>query len=245
MGKWFKFILVAGVLILTLSLFTSCKDADKSGNTDSGVDFYIRINDEYVNKEYIGYFFYLAQRNMLEEAGWKFGDDSNATPEDIERYWQTTDIDGKDAVFAARNIAADNAVRQKIQYYKSVEEGITITPEENAEIARQLESTIANNGGQEAFEKALKDMDTDMVSYRQIITENMYIRKLYDKYDSENKFAMSEDEFNEFSQQNANVYPPEQMQDAAKKYVFNDMVTQWEKEFDIEINDSAMNEFNV
>ncbi len=240
-----KKIMCMILAVLFVFSLVSCTDGgDKSVSNDEK-DFYIRINDEFVESGYIGYFFSLAQQNMLEEAGWRTGENGNATEEDITRYWETTKIDGKDAVNAARDLAADNAVRQKIQYYKALEEGITLSSEEKDEIDAQIELTVNNNGGKSEFVKALKDMNTDLESYSQIITENVYAQKLYDKFDSMDKFTPTPEELDAFSQANADKISPDEMYDAVKKQKYNDMITQWEKDFDIEINDAKMNEFEV
>lgn len=242
--SFIKFVVLMIVLVLCFS-FVSCSDNSKEPASDNAHDFYIKINDEPVDKSYIGYFFSIAQRNMLEEAGWQTGSGGNATEDDINQYWKTTKIDGKEAVYAARDLAADNAVRQKIQYYKAIEEGITLSDEEKEGINSQLETTVANNGGEAEFAKALESMNTDLAAYSQIITENVYAQKLYDKYDSMDKFLLTDAELNEFATANADKFAPDEMYDAAKKQKYNDMITQWEKDFNIEINDSKMNEFDV
>lgn len=235
-------LLMTALMIVSL---VACSDGGGKSVSNDKEEYYIRINGEVVESGYIGYFFSLAQRNMLEEAGWRTGEDGNATQDDIDRYWETTKIDGKEAVNAARDLAADNVVRQKIQYYKAIEEGITLSDEEMADIEAQIEATIDNNGGKTEFAKALSEMNTDIESYTQIITENAYAQKLYDKLDSMDSFTPSPEEIDEFALANADKISQDDMYDALKKQKYNDMVTQWEKDFEIEINDSKMNEFKI
>ena len=49
----------------------------------------IKVDDEEISKEYIGYFFYLAKQNMLSEAGFN---EENSTDEDIRLFWENTEI---------------------------------------------------------------------------------------------------------------------------------------------------------
>lgn len=237
MNKNIRWLSVALSVLLCISIFAACSDRTGSGDVD-----FIKVDAESLSREYIGYFFYVAQTSMLSEAGHT---KENSTKEDISLYWETTEIEGTNAVDVARDVAADNAVLQKVQYLKAIQEGITLTQEEFDSIDSDIQTTAANNGGVSQFGKLLDDMGTDMNAYKQIITENIYIQKLYDKYDAQGSLNISDAELAAFSEIHANEYPPQHMLDLAKKEKFNTFAKQWEKDADIVIDDEAMKQFNV
>ena len=136
-------------------------------------------------------------------------------------------------------------VLQTIQYLKAISESIKLTADEEKEITSQINAAIETSGGQQAFNNQLKSMDSDLDAYRQILTENKYVQKLYDKYDSEGKLSVSDEELNAYSQNHSGEIPEDVMFDYAKKDKFNRMAQEWEKEYDIVISDKKMKEFNV
>ncbi len=226
------------ILLIFVILLPACSDRTKS----EAEKVYITVNDEPLSKEYISYFFYVAEIGMLSEAGYT---SENSTQEDIATYWKTTEIDGKNAVDVARDLAADNAVLQKLQYQKALSEGISLSAQESANIDKEVISTSESNGGYEEFEKTLSDMGTDMASYKQIITENLYIQKLYEKYDADGALAVSDEAIAELRGQYADNVTDEEITDILKKQEFNKIVKQWKKEASIEIDDESIKEFNV
>lgn len=226
------------ILLIFVILLSAC-----SGRTKPEAEkVYITVNDESLSKEYISYFFYVAEIGMLSEAGYT---SENSTQEDIATYWKTTEIDGKNAVDVARDLAADNAVLQKLQYQKALSEGISLSAQESADIDKEVISTSESNGGYEEFEKTLSDMGTDMASYKQIITENLYIQKLYEKYDAAGALTVSDEAIAELRGQYADDVTDEEIIDILKKQEFNKIVKQWKKEASIEIDDESIKEFNV
>ena len=201
---------------------------------------YIKVDDEILSREYIGYFFYLAQTAMLEEAGY-----SNSTKEDINTYWETAKIEGKDAEDVARDVASDNAVSAKVQYLKAIEEGIVLTSEEEKAIDTDIEASAKSQGGRAEFEKTLKSMGTNIEAYRQTKIENVYIQKLYDKYNTEGILDISDTELAQFTLANEGQIMPEEMLEYAKSEKFNSLVKQWKKDSTIVIDDDMMKLFNV
>ncbi len=240
MKRFLKLISLLIVFAVVSMCFCSC-----NSNNVSGDHPYIKVGDKSLSREYIGYFFYLAQRNMIQEAGMTLGDGGNSTKEDVISFWETTEIEGKSAVNVARDTAADNAVIQTVQYLKAVDEGIELTNEDEAEITAQIKAAIESSGGEDEFIKQLQSMNCDEEAYKQILTENKYLQKLYDKYDSEGLLSLSDDEMNQFMQANIEKIPQDQIFEAAKKDKFNKMVQQWESEYTIEISNEKMKEFEV
>lgn len=239
MNKFKKFL----SFVLVAVIFCSC--ASHNSDSTSADDYYITVDDNILSKEYIGYFFYVAQLNMIKEAGIVLGEGGNSTSEDVATFWETTEIEGKSAVSVARDLAADNAVIQTVQYLKAKEEGITLSDEEEAQITLQINSTIESNGGEKAFDKLLENMGCDAKSYKQILTENKYVEKLYQTYNESGRLDISDEELNAYSQNHESEITPEMIIDSAKKDKFNQMAQQWKKEYDIVISDEKMNEFIV
>lgn len=240
MNKLLKMVSVFLIFAVVSMCFCSC--TPENGDSDHP---YIKVGDKSLSREYIGYFFYLAQRSMIQEAGMVLGEGGNSTQKDVDEFWATTEIDGKNAQSVARATAADNAVIQTIQYLKAVDEGIELTKEENDEITSQINAAIESSGGKEKFKEQLQSMNSSVDAYKQILTENKYLQKLYDKYDSQGLLEVTEQELEAYSAQNAGRIPQEQIFEAAKKDKFNKMVQQWGTEYKIEISDEKMKEFNV
>jgi hypothetical protein len=236
--------IISLALVVAVSLLCLCScSLTGTGNLSDGN--YIKVGDRKLSREYIGYFFYVAKRNMIKEAGFVVGDGGNASEEDISSFWETTEIEGKKAVDVARDLAADNAVIQTVQYLKAIEEGIKLTSDDEKEISDQITAATESSGGKEAFNNQLKSMGCDADAYRQILTENRYVQKLYDKYDSDGKLSVSDEELLAYSSAVPEGTPSEQIFDGAKKYKFNKMAQEWEKDYEIVISDKAMKEFDV
>ncbi len=236
--KTFKnLISIALMIVLAVFLCACSNPTDTQRN-----DVFIKVNGEPLDKEYIGYFFYVAKMSMVSEAGYT---SDNSSKEDIELYWETTEIEGINAVDVARDVAADNAVFQKIQYLKAIEEGIALSEEQMSVIEAELKSIVSNNGGNEKFNKLLEDMGTNMEAYRQIVIENAYISELYNHYNSKNMLEITDYELNSFIENHSQEISPEMMLDAAKKDKFNSIAKKWEANAEIFINDEAMRQFEV
>lgn len=239
-----KYIMFLLSFVLVIS-FSACKKTDNNtepASESSVEDYYIIVNGETLSKNYIGYFFYIAQETMLSEAGWN---KENSTPQDVKTYWETTEIDGVNAVDAARDAAVKNAVEQKVKYFKAVSEGIVLSDVDLKSIDEYISSTIAENGGEQQFAEKLKKTGTDIDSYRQITIENELINRLFQKYTTEGVLTITDEEFSDFYNDNIDKLSPEEMADAAIKSKFNAMVKEWEKEFTISINDKGMDEFVI
>lgn len=231
-------------IIITLSVLLMCFSSCSPGNNAAGAS-YIKVGERELSKEYIGYFFYVAKLNMIKEAGFVTGEGGNATDEDVDSFWETTEIEGKSAADVARDLASDNAVIQTVQYLQAVKEGIKLTNDEEKEIASQISAATESSGGKEAFNAQLKEMGCDADAYKQILTENKYVQKLYDKYDSDGKLSVSDEELSYYASQVPEGTSPELIFDSAKKDKFNKMSGEWEKEYEIVISDKKMKEFNV
>lgn len=241
MKNYKKIISFILVLVMSALCFCSCSpNGNKS--TPSG---YIKVGERQLSKEYIGYFFYVAKRNMIKEAGFVLGEGGNANEEDVKAFWDTTEIEGKSAVDVARDLASDNAVIQTVQYLKAVNDGIKLTEDEERKITEQINAAIESSGGKEAFNAQLKEMGCDADAYKQILTENKYVQKLYDKYDSDGKLSVSDEELSAYISLFPEGTSAEEVFDAAKKDKFNKMAQEWEKEYEIVISDKGMKNFTV
>ena len=241
MKKAKKLISVFLVLVMSAMCFCSCSP----NNNDTPKGSYITVGERELSKEYIGYFFYVAKLNMIKEAGFVTGEGGNATDEDVASFWETTEIEGKSAVDVARDLASDNAVIQTVQYLQAIKEGIKLTSEEEKEVEAQISGATQSSGGKEAFNAQLSNMGCDADAYRQIITENKYVQKLYDKYDSDGKLSVSDEELSFYASLAPEGTSPEIIFDSAKKDKFNKMSGEWEKEYEIVISGKGMKEFVV
>ena len=85
-----KLISLCLVVALASVFFCSCS-SNGGEKTDKGP--YIKVGERKLSKEYIGYFFYVAQRNMIKEAGFNPGDGGNATEEDIKSFCTSREAD--------------------------------------------------------------------------------------------------------------------------------------------------------
>ncbi len=237
---------VSFIIVLVMMVFVFCSCAEHPAHNDPQTNaYYIRVGETELSKEYIGYFFYVAQLNMIKEAGMVVGEGGNSTKEDVDTFWETTEIDGKSAVDVARDLAADNAVMQTVQYLRAADEGITLSKDDEAQITQQIKNAVDSNGGQEAFDKILSDMGCDAKAYEQILTENKYVEKLYVLYDESGKLSVTNEELSAYLSNHADEVSPDDVLEYVKKDKFNSMVQQWEKDYEISISDEKMKEFHV
>lgn len=244
MKGFYKSVSLVMVLIMSILLMCSCTGhPSQTPSKDNG--YYIKVGDNELSGEYIGYFFYVAQLNMIKEAGMVLGDGGNSTQADVDTFWQTTEIDGKSAVDVARDLAADNAVMLTVQYLRATDEGITLSDEEAKQISQQISDTAQANGGKDAFEQTLADMGCDSKSYKQILTENRYVEKLYEHYDQNGKLSVTDAELDAFMASQGAQISSEQALDYAKKDKFNSMAEQWKKDYEISISENKMKELKV
>ena len=249
MAKESRYISLILAVIVLVFAFVSCsgnKQPESLSDEILGKNVsYIIVNGNELPVDYIGYFFYVAQRNMIQEAGMVLGEGGNSTKEDVDEFWKTTEIEGRKAVDVARDLAADNAVIQTVQYLKAIEEGITLSAEDEKTVETQIENAKQSNGGEEAFKKTLSEMGCSQEAYKQILTENMFVNKLYQKYDSEGKLDISREELDLYSKNYGEDIAPEVILESAKKDKFNVMSQEWKKNYDIVIHDDNMKNFNV
>ncbi len=234
-----KYISVMLLVMFVFFAMSACAPSDIAHKPDKN-DVYIKVDDETLSKEYIGYFFYLAQSAMLEEAGY-----SNSPAEDIKTYWETAKINEKDAVDVARDVAADNAISTKVQYLKAIDEGISITDDEKEMIESDINTSAQSQGGMKELEKFLVTKGTDIDAYRQTKLENVYIQKLYEKYDQSGLLEISESELSEYASSHDGEIDPEYILEYAKNDKFNSMAEQWKKDSKIIVDDSMMKYFDV
>ena len=237
MKFWIRLLSCVLMMVLLSLMFGCSKELNKETQ-----QLYIRVNDEYLSKEYISYFFHIAENEMLAEAGYA---SENATEEDIDTYWNTAEIDGKNAVDVARDLAVNNAVQQKLQYHKALEENITLSDDEKAQIEEMLHTASEAKGGYEPFEVVLSEAGTNIESYKQIMTENQYIQKLFDKYNSEQRLEISEEELISIKAEFGESGTDEEYIDYLKKQKFNSLADNWKKEAIIEIDDDKMQEITI
>lgn len=111
--------------------------------------------------------------------------------EDSSFDWQT-EIEGEKAIDVAKKRALENAV-ENIEYCKLAQaNGITLTEKDKNDIVLMKQQFIKQCGGEDAYNKFLKEKDiTD--DFIQLICESVvYYEKLSDKYKAEEPFTEDE-----------------------------------------------------
>ena len=227
------------MLISLTFVSVGCKTSPEKGDK---AEVYVTVNGEELSKNYIGYFFYLAKDNMISEAGWN---EENYDEAAIKTFWETAELEGRNAVDVARDLAVDNAVSHKVMYQQAVKEGIVLGDDDVTYIDTYIDETITHNGGSAAFESVLNERCTDMDSYKRIITEQRYIEKLRDKYDSDGKLNLSDEELNQAMLAYEGSLSDEDIVFQAKNDKFDTLATDWIEEAKVEINEEKIKEFDI
>ncbi|MFA7636889.1 MAG: peptidylprolyl isomerase [Monoglobales bacterium] len=121
-----KTMLSALSLLLAVVLFCSCSSQVKNSSVIASV------NGEDILLEEYNYFLLFAEQSILASAG---------NTENKKDFWETTDIDGKNAAALAKERALDEAIRYTLISQKAKDMGIsTETPEAKEQIAAALKN---------------------------------------------------------------------------------------------------------
>ncbi len=171
-----KFRLISAIVAVFVlaGLVTGCTIVDNT--------VIATVNGEDIIKADVALYSIQIQNNMLAQAG-------ISTLEEAEAYF----ADEANAA-AAREDAAEEAIKTVIKCQKAAEEGITLTDEEKTQINQQIGSQITQMGGRSAFEEELKAMGTTEAAYTKFV-ESMYLAgKLDSMLMEKEEFAVSEDE---------------------------------------------------
>ncbi len=117
------------------------------------------VNGEKIPLSEYSIYFAQIQYSMLDEAGITYG-------EDVDKFWSTTEIEGKKALEVAKERALEEAVEVVVKQSKAAEMDVALTAEENSALDEQIGSAISSMGGKSEFEKELKAMGTTLSSYK-------------------------------------------------------------------------------
>lgn len=239
MNKKIK-MLLSIILVFAFVFICACSSKPALSPQESG---YIKVDDEEISKEYIGYFFYLAKQNMLSEAGFN---EENSTDEDIRQFWENTEIEGKGAIDTARDFAVNHSIDLKVQYLKALKEGITLTDDEIQSFENEISEVIKLQGGEKDFDKKLADMDTNREAYKTIRLENLYVQKLFQKYIEDKIITVNNDEILKFKETYGDeALTDEDISNQIMNNKFEQLVSVWRNETQIIINDENIKKFNV
>lgn len=117
------------------------------------------VNGEKITLSEYAIYFTQIQYSMLDEAGILYG-------EDADKFWSTTEIEGKKALDVAKERALEEAVEVAVKQLKASELNVALSAGEDTALEEQIGSAITSMGGKSEFEKELKKMGTTLSAYK-------------------------------------------------------------------------------
>lgn len=153
----------------------------------------VTVNDEEISQKQYGYYFSMIQQQMLSEAGVSASD-----ADAVENFWKNTEIDGENALTAARNKAKDEAVKMAVRVQKAKELGVELTDEDKQSIKDNIDTIIKNNGGREEYEKQLAAINTDAKTFEELFSNSQLISKLEQKLEDDGKLKVTDEEVKQY-----------------------------------------------
>jgi len=147
--KKIKILSVIAVCLM-ISIFAGCTIVD---NTTIAT-----VNGEKISKNEFAIYFAQIQYSMLDQAGIQYG-------EDVAPFWETTEIEGKNAFEFAKESALQEAVKIKLKNIKAKELGVSLADQEMAAIDERIGMQISEIGGKEEYESQLKEIGTTISAY--------------------------------------------------------------------------------
>ncbi len=174
-------------VMLTAVLFSSC-----IVNTNPAV----RVNGTDMTPDEFGYYVYISQAQMLQEAG---VDTSDAAA--VSEFWNIK-TDGKTNAELACERAADEAVYVLVQYNKALETGIEFTEEDKTQLEADIASMQEQMGGEAAYNSQLAMLGTTPEAFKILYEKNMVAAKLYDKLVEDGTLAVSDDDVKNYISEN-------------------------------------------
>ena len=172
-----KTIALAVVAILAIGAFTGCIQ-----NTNPAV----RVNDTDMSADEFGYYVYISQSQMIQEAGV-----STSDADAIQKYWEE-ETDGKKNSDIACEKAVDEAANLLVRYNKAVEMGIEFTDEDKAELDAQIASMKEQTGGEMGYKNQLAMLGTTAEAFESLYKKNMMVSKLAEKLEEDGTLAVDD-----------------------------------------------------
>ena len=131
-----SFLAGALALVLSISMMSGCSLVKNNA-------YVATVNGEKISKAEYMYYLEIAKQTIMQQAG--------ATEE--EKFWETTEFEGKNAGEAAKEKALDECVQTTVIVQKAKENGVELTSEIKASVEQQknslgsqYETTLENLG---------------------------------------------------------------------------------------------------
>ena len=172
-----KTIALAVVAILTMGAFTGCIQ-----NTNPAV----RVNDTDMTADEFGYYVYISQSQMIQEAGV-----STSDADAVQQYWEE-ETDGKKNIDAALDKAVEDASNLLVRYNKAIEMGIEFTDEDKADLDAQIASMKEQTGGEMGYKNQLAMLGTTAEAFESLYKKKMIVSKLAEKLEADGTLAVDD-----------------------------------------------------
>ena len=172
-----KTIAMAAAAVLAMGAFTGCIQ-----NTNPAV----RVNDTDMSADEFGYYVYISQSQVLQEAGV-----STSDADAIQQYWEG-ETDGKKNIDIACDKAIDDAANLLVRYNKAVELGIEFTAEDEAELEAQIASMKEQTGGEVGYKNQLAMLGTTAEAFESLYKKNMMVSKLVEKLEEDGTLVVDD-----------------------------------------------------
>lgn len=150
-----RIISVVMSVCLIIGMVSGCTVVDNT--------YVAEVNGEKITKAEFALFFMQMQNTMLEQAG-------VSEAEEVENFWKTTEIEGRNALDVARSQAMNDAIEVRIINQKAKELGITLDKNTLEDIDTHIGGEISQYSDREAFYRSLDKMGTTFDAYKNWIT---------------------------------------------------------------------------
>ena len=154
-------------------------ESDKAVQKKEKENSVVTVNGTHISKSRFNYYFYNEQDEILKSAG-------IANAADIPADFWEQKTDGKTNLEMAKENALAALIDDVLKYQQAIEEDIKISNDERQMIDSQIGQMKQNAEMMSQLEQINVDADT----YKDLVTESMYIQKLLSKYVDEGKIKI-------------------------------------------------------
>lgn len=174
-------------VLLTSVLLCSC-----IVNTNPAV----RVNSTDMTPDEFGYYVYISQAQMLQEAGVNTSDAAA-----VSEFWKIK-TDGKTNAEIAVEKALDEAVYMLVQYNKAIDMGIEFTEEDKSQLETDITGMQEQMGGETAYNSQLAMLGTTPEAFKSLYKKNLVAGKLYDKLKEDGTLNTTDEDIKSYITEN-------------------------------------------
>jgi hypothetical protein len=127
-----------------------------------------KVNGEKISDQIFNYYFYIAKSNLSSQ--YDFND---------ENFLETGKINNEAPAEYVKKQALSQVARVYAIKQEAVKAGLELTDTDKEDIQNSLNSSVDQNGGQEAYEKILSEVGLTSKGHLELLTLSKYEEKYY------------------------------------------------------------------